>query len=153
MEYHFYMKNPKSDVYTNQVIDIEAAFSGLKYCRCEGLLKKGKQKNVYTENYADADGLRVWQGESVVREATTITFTFWFVGDMRHATYEEFCKYVSKGKISYWDDARKKEALIVLIDALEPSEDQFIGSVPYIKADFKFQNIWGECKDRETILT
>lgn len=153
MEYHFYMKNPNPveamKSLAGLVVDIEKTFDGLKYCKCEGLNDKGKRKNVYVEKYGDSDKLRVWQGDTVVREATVITFTFWFVGDNRKNTYEDFYKYVSNGKISYWDDARKKEALLVLIEALEPSEDQFVGSTPYIKADFKFQNLRGECIDNE----
>ena len=153
MAYHFYMKNPNpvddSANLADVVVDLEATFDGLKYCKCEGLNNEGKRKNVYVEKYGDSDRLRVWQGDTVVREATVITFTFWFVGDNRQKVYEDFYKYVSNGKISYWDDARKKQALLVLIEALEPSEDQFVGSTPYIKADFKFQNLWGECIDNE----
>ena len=146
---HFYMKNTKGGSLANQIVDIESHpnFDGLKYCKCEGLLNKGKRKNVYTEKYADDDRLRIWQGENVTREATNVTFTFWFVGPNRQATYQNFYDYVKNGVISYWDDVRRKEAELVLLEATEPSEDVYIGSTPYIKADFKFQNLRGECWD------
>lgn len=128
--------------------DLESDFSGMRYSRCVGLMNKGKRKNIYTEQYSDSDTLRVWQGEDVTREATTITFTFVFVGNDRKSVYESFYNYVKNGIIAYYDTARMKEARLVLIDALEPSDDIYKGSTPYIKADFKFQNLWGECKNK-----
>ena len=128
--------------------DLEIDFDGMRYSRCVGLMNKGKRKNIYTEQYSDSDTLRVWQGEEVTREATTITFTFVFVGNDRKSVYESFYNYVKNGIIAYYDTARMKEARLVLIDALEPSDDIYKGSTPYIKADFKFQNLWGECKDK-----
>jgi hypothetical protein len=45
---------------------------------------------------------------------------------------------------------RKKQAYMILKDALKVKEDVYKGSTPYIRADFKFQNVWGACKDVET---
>lgn len=128
-------------------VDIEIRFEGLLYSKCEGLLTKGKRKDIYEEKYADDDKLRVWQGEKVTREATTITFTFFFVGENRLHTYQNFYDYVKNGKLYYYDTKRLKKAYMVLKEALDPQEDVYKGSTPYIKADFKFQNLWGECKD------
>lgn len=128
--------------------DLEQDFAGLKYIKCEGLLIKGKRKNVYTEQYCDSDTLRVWQDSNVTREATNITLTCLFAGVDRQETYEAFYEYIKNGVISYYDSVRLKEARLVLVDALEPSEELFKGSTPYVKIDFKFQNLWGECKDK-----
>ena len=146
----FYMQkvDANGDLIANTLKDLEVDFLGMKYSRCVGLMNKGKRKNVHTEEYADSDTLRVWQGTEVTREATTITFTFVFAGDNRQSVYDSFYEYVKNGVISYYDTARMKEARIFLVDALEPSDDIFVGSTPYIKADFKFQNIWGECKNK-----
>lgn len=146
----FYMQKVDANgvLIANTLKDLEVDFSGMKYSRCVGLMNKGKRKNIHTENYADSDTLRVWQGSEVTREATTITFTFVFAGDNRQGVYDSFYEYVKNGVISYYDTARMKEARIFLVDALEPSDDIFVGSTPYIKADFKFQNIWGECKNK-----
>lgn len=146
----FYMQkvDANGQLIENTLKDLEVDFLGMKYSRCVGLMNKGKRKNIHTENYADSDTLRVWQGDNVTREATTITFTFVFAGDNRKSVYDSFYEYIKNGIISYYDTARMKEARIVLIDALEPSDDIFVGSTPYIKADFKFQNIWGECKNK-----
>ena len=147
----FYMQKVDANggLIANTLKDLEVNFLGMKYSKCVGLLNKGKRKNIYTETYADSDTLRVWQGEGVTREATTITFTFVFAGNDRKSVYESFYEYVKNGIISYYDTARMKEARIVLLDALEPSDDIYKGSTPYIQADFKFQNIWGECKNKK----
>lgn len=127
-------------------INLESHFSGMKYLQCKGLEDKGKPKNKYTETYADSNELRVHEPEEVFLEATTLTFTFLFVGDDRQSVYDSFFEYIKKGKFYYRDTKRNKRAYITLLDAIKPSEDMYKGSTPYIKADFKFQNIWGECK-------
>lgn len=135
------------------IVNLEnhASFNGLHYLSCKGLMDKGRRKNVYTEEYADSDKVRVWQGNDVTREGTVIEFEFAFVGESRARAYDNFYTYVSQGLLWYWDDARKKKAEMVLIDAIAPSEDIFVGSTPYIKATFKFQNLKGECEDAESI--
>lgn len=127
--------------------NLEIDFVGLKYSKCIGLLAKGKIKNKYTETYAESDELRINESDVITREATNITFTFFFVGVERIKTYDAFYNYVKSGKIKYHDTQRKKQALLSLMEAVEPSEDIWVGSTPYIKADFKFKNLWGECKD------
>lgn len=146
----FYMQKVDANgvLISDTLKDLEVDFLGMKYSKCEGLMNKGRRKNIHTETYADSDTLRVWQGEEVTREATTITFTFVFAGNDRKSVYESFYEYVKNGIISYYDTARMKEARLVLIDALEPSDDIYKGSTPYIQANFKFQNIWGECKNK-----
>lgn len=143
-EYSFYMSKEGESVR-----DLEKDFEGMKYIKCEGLLDKGKRKNVYTESYSDSDTLRVWMGEEVTREATDITLTFVFIGDNRQDVYRDFYNYAKNGKITYYDTARNKEALLVLMDAIKVKDDIWKGSTPYIEVDFKFKNLWGECKDRE----
>jgi hypothetical protein len=105
--------------------------------------------NIYTEEYSDSDTLRVWQGEEVTRKATTITFTFFFLGDTRHEAFNNFYNYIKNGKITYWDTARNKEALLVLADEVKISEENWKGSTQYFSVSFKFQNLWGECKDKQ----
>lgn len=139
----FYMQKDGEDT----IKDLEVDFVGLKYSKCTGLLSKGKIKNKYTETYAESDELRINESDVITREATNITFTFFFVGVERIKTYDAFYNYVKSGKIKYHDTQRKKQALLSLMEAVEPSEDIWVGSTPYIKADFKFNNLWGECKD------
>lgn len=146
----FYMQ--KVDVNENLIDgtlkDLEVDFSGMLYYKCEGLLNKGKRKDIVIESHANSDKVRVWQSANLSREETNITFTFYFKGEERLSVYEQFYEYVKDGIISYWDTKRLKEARLVLVDALEPSNDLYKGSEPYISADFKFKNLWGECKTK-----
>lgn len=146
----FYMQkvDTSGNLVSDTLKDLEVDFNGLLYAKSEGLLNKGKRKNIYTEDYADSDTLRVWQGDDVTREATNVTFTFYFVGDTRQSVYDAFYEYIKNGIISYYDTLRYKEARLVFIEALETKEDIFKGSTPYINVSFKFQNLWGECKDK-----
>lgn len=139
----FYMKQDADDT---SWVSIEEVFDGLKYKECKGLEDKGKPKNIYTESYADANELRVYMPKEVYRESTTITFTFVFIGENRQSVYEDFYDFVSEKKIYYFDTKRKKKAYMLLNDAVTVGEDVYKGSVPYILVDFKFTNIWGECK-------
>lgn len=142
-EYKFYMSKEGESVR-----DLEKDFEGMRYVKCTGLLDKGKRKNIYTESYSDSDTLRVWQGEEVTREATEVVFTFVFIGDSRQSVYKDFYNYVKNGKITYYDTARNAESLLVLIDAIKIKDDTWKGSTKYIEVDFKFKNLWGECKYR-----
>lgn len=133
-----------------QDVDLETMFPGLKYAKCKGLNDKGKQKNVHIEKYADSEELRVWKDPNMVlREATNITLELYFTGADRHTVYDNFVGYISHYKIHYWDTERKREAFMVFIDGSKPKEDVYKGSVPYILAEFKFQNLWGECPSKE----
>lgn len=147
--YKFYMQKQPIDGVEQKLYDLEEDFVGLKYSKCVGLDLLGKPKNKYTETYSDANEVRYWEGYPLTREATNITFTFFFIGDKRKETFDKFCSYVSNGKITYYDTARKKEVLLVMMDEVKPSEDMYKGSKPYIQADFKFLNLWGAAKDKE----
>jgi hypothetical protein len=147
---HYMWKAGESDNSPIGEKDLETRFPGIKYSKCDGLNSKGKRKNVHTEKYADSGELRVWQDPNrVIREATTITFTFYFTGTDRQAEYDKFIEYISNGKINYWDTVRKKHACMIFIDQADPKEDMYKGSVPYILAELKMQNIWGECPTKE----
>lgn len=145
MNVKFYMKRDGVD---SSDVDLESSFQGMKYSKCDGLEDLGKPKNIYTETYADADTLRVHIPQSgVTREATTITFTFFFFGNNRQDIYDKFNAFVKGNKIYYYDTARQKRAYMVLMDKTAPKEDIYKGSHPYISVDYKFQNLWGECRD------
>lgn len=142
MKVKFYIKRESDTDYT----DFESYFNGMKYSKCVGLEDLGKPKNIYTETYADADSLRVHIPEDVKREATDITFTFIFLGENRKSVYDRFNEFIKGQKLYYYDTARNKKAYMVLIDKTEPKEDIYKGSKPYMSVDYKFQNLWGECK-------
>jgi hypothetical protein len=142
-EYKFYMQQ---DILGAKIYDLESDFNGMRYLKCQGLEDRGKPKNKYKEEYADSGELRVHEPSEICLEPTTITFTFLFVGVDRQKSFDDFYNYVKKGKFYYHDSIRRKQAYITLLDQVKPSEDTYKGGTPYMKADFKFQNLWGECK-------
>ena len=143
--YKFYMSRWIDNAWETQV-SLEDYFSGMKYISCEGLSTKGKIKNVYTENFAEVEDLRVYMPETVVRENTDIEFVFGFEKENRRDTFDSFVDWVSGYKIKYWDTARNRELEMVLIDKVEVDEDILIGSSPFITVNFKFKNLKGSTK-------
>lgn len=144
-DYKFYMSRWIDNAWEEQV-SLEDYFSGMKYVSCEGLSTKGKIKNIYTENFAEVDDLRVYMPETVVRENTDIEFVFGFEKENRRDTFDSFVDWVSGYKIKYWDTARNRELEMVLIDKVEVDEDILIGSSPFITVNFKFKNLKGSTK-------
>jgi hypothetical protein len=150
MEVQFYMKRLGVD---EDYIDIEERFKGMRYMKCDGLEDLGKPKNIYTETYADADSLRVYLPSEVKRAATTITFTFLFLGYDKQDVYDEFNEFIKNQKIYYYDTARKKRVCMIFQNATKPKEDNYVGSLPYIISDYTFQNIKGEATPCDLAVT
>lgn len=151
-EFKFYIQREGEDA-----ISIEDGFSriapdgkphcGILYSKCTGLFDKGKRLDVHTETYADSKEMRVWLGDEIVREPTKITLSLYFVGYFRKDVFNTFMNVVENSKLYYWDTARRKKAYMVLIEAIPVKEEVYKGSTPYMLFEFKFQNLWGECKD------
>ena len=144
-DYKFYMSRWIDNAWEEQV-SLEDYFSGMKYISCEGLSTKGKIKNIYTENFAEVEDLRVYMPETVVRENTDIEFVFGFEKENSRDTFDSFVDWVSGYKIKYWDTARNRELEMVLIDKIEVDEDILLGSSPFITVNFKFKNLKGSSK-------
>ena len=144
-DYKFYMSRWIDNAWEEQV-SLEDYFSGMKYISCEGLSTKGKIKNIYTENFAEVEDLRVYMPETVVRENTDIEFVFGFEKANRRDTFDSFVDWVSGYKIKYWDTARNRELEMVLIDKIEVDEDILLGSSPFMTVNFKFKNLKGSTK-------
>lgn len=144
-KYKFYMSRWIDNEW-EQEISLEDNFQGLVYISCKGLSDKGKIKNIYTENYAEVEDLRVYMPESVVRENTDIEFEFGFKKSNRRDVYDSFVDWISGHKIKYWDTARNREVEMILMDKIEVDEDLLTGDSPYIVVPFKFKNLMGSSK-------
>lgn len=129
-----------------EATDIETKFDGLHYVKCDGLSKFGAIKNVYSETYSETSELRVYIPETVARENTDIEFEFAFDGENRRDTYHSFVEWLSGKRLKYWDTLRNRELEMILMESVEPEEDELYGSHPYIKVPFKFKNLKGETK-------
>lgn len=131
------------------VKNLEVDFEGLLYSKAKGLNDRGKIKNTYSEKYADSDRLRVYFPSEPLREATTVTFTFYFTGENRYAVFDEFVRYVSGGFRAFWDTKRKKRLVFYVPEAVTVADEKWYGSTPYLSLDLKVQNIFGETFDVE----
>jgi hypothetical protein len=126
--------------------NLEVDFKGMRYQEADGLNLWGKPR-IYTETYADADKTRVWIPQDVTYEPTTITFSFVFLGEDRYKTYDEFVSWVSGKRMAYWDDARNKTAYFYVGDSVQPAEEKWHGSTPYLRLQLKVTNIYGRTFD------
>lgn len=151
----FYLqKTDKDGVALEPARDLEKVFPGLKYLSCKGLNAEGTLKNVYTESYADHEGVRTYHpsdvGKRVYHEATDIELSLIFLSNDRQSVYKSFVEYIQEARMYWWDTARNLKAWLMLIESSEPEEDIIKGE-GYIKTTFKFTNIWGktyQCNDK-----
>lgn len=131
-------------------IDLEEHFSGLTYMKAEGLNKLGKPR-VYTEKFADSDRLRVYKPDDTIREATTVTLSFAFVGENRYKTYHDFVEYISTGVKRYHDTARNKYLYFFVSSEIKPAKEMWYGGTPYLTVDIPVQSIFGKTFDEPII--
>lgn len=159
-DYHFYMQHTTAaGAGTGAVKDLEADFQGLYYSKCEGLEAVGAAKNIYTEDYAEANGLRVFHptdvsGGEVVHKETEVKLTLIFVDNERRAAYKAFCDFLAGGRLFYWDNARNKKVWLIFQKEAGPDTDTLVPD-GYIGVTFIFTNIWGigkPCLDNGTLV-
>lgn len=150
-KYKFYMAECDAEwkVQDGTEKDLERDFDGLRYQEAKGLNLTGKPR-LYTETYADADKVRVYIPENVTHEPTTITFSFVFFGENRYKTYDEFVAWVSGKRMVYHDDARNKWAYFYVADSIQPAEEMWYGSTPYLRLELKVSNVYGRTFDSQT---
>lgn len=149
--YRFYMQECTAKgviIEGSQEIDLEnyPDFEGLRYSKAEGLDRIGKPR-VYTEKFSDSDRLRVHIPSELTNDATTVDFTFFFVGEKRRTSYHNFVEYVRKGYKVYHDDARRKYLYFFVNSDIAPATEQWYGSTPYLELKLTVQNIFGRTFD------
>lgn len=152
-DYKFYMSRKTGESSWESERDLEADFPGLKYKSCTGLSDYGKIKNIYTESFAEEDGISVYipdnEIEPIARESTDIEFEFAFGGKDRRDVFHSFIDYITGHVIRFHDTARNREVEMILQDKVEIDDDLLIGSSPYIVVPIKFKNINGSTKKYE----
>lgn len=147
MDYKFYISRYVDGSWEDGT-DLESYFEGLHYLKCDGLSKYGEVKNIFTETYAETDELRVYIPPKVSRKNTDIEFEFVFEGENRRDTYHSFVDWLSGKRLKYWDTLRNRELEMILIESVEPEEDELYGSHPYILVPFTFKNLRGQTEKK-----
>ena len=142
-------------------VDIEKNYDAV-YSECKGIENVGKAKNIYTETYADSTITRAYLPKKVLRDSTDVTLTLYFIGENRQKNLKRFIDDISGGSpkresrsygnpYRYYDKIRKKGFDFLYVENTEVQEDNWKGSLPYIKASFKLLNIYGESLTTRTI--
>ena len=117
-------------------VDLEVEFEGLRVKEVQGAGSKGKIKNAYTEEYADADSVRVYFPTDIKRGATDFTITVFISGSNQWASYNAFIAYLTGHTMKYWDKVRNLELDFVALEAISPDESVVTGS-KYIEVAVK----------------
>lgn len=133
-------------------VDIERNYDCV-YSACKGIDDVGKAKNIHTESYADSEFLRTYIPKKVLHEATDVTLTLYFIGEKRQQNLRDFVNAIkggtnSKNKVCgvpfrYYDKIRERGFDFIYTENTTVAEDNWKGSLPYIKVDFKLKNIYG----------
>lgn len=145
------------------VLDIEENFPGLKYKEASGMYDIGNAKNIYTEEYADSDKVRVYlpsvienggfvhRTNMIANESTEIKMTFVVIGDVetRLSIISEFEDEIRTGVHRYWDSGRKRMFDFIVTDKIEISDEKWYGSQPYVEITVKMHNINGKTRHVE----
>ena len=153
MGYKFYIQQcDKNGVLIDGTLkDLEVDFDGLKYSKCEGIETLGSIKNIYEETYADSSKVRTYMPSKVEREATTVTLTLYFFGNNRYDTRNKFNEFISGKFLKYWDTARNRWFMFYHKEEIQVSESMWYASTPYIKCEYKLQNVYGQTFPLETL--
>lgn len=128
-------------------MDLEWNFKGLKYMSLKGLDSIGTPK-IYVEEYADSDTLRTYIPEEVKNSPIECELTLAFVGANRYDVYYKFNEYVRQGYHRYFDSVRKKALIFFVNDKIEPAEEMWKGSTPYLQVTYKLKSVKGHAVDK-----
>ena len=127
--------------------DLEYYFKGLKYMSMKGLGAIGDPK-IYVEEYADSDTLRTYIPKEVKNSPIECELTLAFVGANRYDVYYNFNEYVRQGYHRYFDSVRKKALIFFVNDKIEPAEEMWKGSTPYLQVTYKLKSVKGHAVDK-----
>lgn len=143
-KYKFYMAECDAswNIINESRRNLEESFVGMRYLEAKGLNLVGKPK-VYTETYADSKRVRVFLPPSMTYEPTKVTFSFAFFGEERYQTYDAFVTWISGKRMVYWDDARKKGVFFYVADSIQPAEEKWYGSTPFLRMELNVSNVYG----------
>lgn len=152
MDYKFYIglveENEDGSIKSvTNITDLEKKFSGLRYKSLTGANALGAPR-VYTENFVEDNKALVVTSDVLQQTDLALTLYF-FDGEFGGVYYDAstifyaFYKMIRGRKLVWYDTFRKRKILMYLNSGVSPKTDKVIGT-PYIEAEFKFKNVYGE---------
>lgn len=146
--YEFYMQecdsswNPISSKPARN-LEKDDDFVGLKYSKATGIDALGKPR-IYVEKFPTEEKESIYIPEDVTYESTTITFTFFFLGENRRQSLKKFLDFCSYKRIKYWDTARLQAVYVYVNNSITNTEEQWHGSTPYLSLTMQATNVYGK---------
>jgi hypothetical protein len=140
-----------SDTWTWKRLEQDATLNPtggrVRYRKFKGLESAGKPKNVYTETYAEAPIARVYDTYSggVRHETLSVDLDLVFLGTARTAAKDALVTFLESGEgiTVWWDNIRQKCAILLFDQAVEPDEDVYVSTTPFLEYVFKFTSLTG----------
>lgn len=141
---HYLRKYPQGDTVFPE-IDIEEYFK-CRYVSLENA-EHTSAKTVYTEDYAEHDGIRVWTSPDIAYNASELTLTLRWrqeeCGNVQEWS-EKFFEYISAQKFQFHDTFRPdKYWQFILIDAPTIKNERLYGDQQYRFISYKLKNFGG----------
>lgn len=150
--YNFYMQRyPYKNVAYPQE-DIEEIYT-CQYCKFSDFFTPGQTKNIYTESFAEEDGIRVYSPENgnVTHDSYECQLVLNFIGDDCLKNLEQFIDNYMGRKIEYYDTFRKKYASLIMQKEPKVSDERLYSDRKYVHVEFTFTNFLGKVYNESLI--
>lgn len=159
MTYKFYIQrygykywdSEKSEyvaVEKSQMLDLEEHF-GCKYVRMDGMAENGEVKNVYTEEYAETEELRVHTPKTILHKNDEISLTVLFLASEGNDEYDVQDKervlyeFLDGRKVEFHDNFRNRWVSLLLLKKPEVVAEVLYGGSRYRQVKYTFKNVFG----------
>ncbi len=141
---HYIQKYPQGTTKFSKV-DLETTYNCL-YKQFKDFFFDGDCKDIYTEDYAEQSGDRIY-----IPEVSDLTFSSYectlellFKKSTCQADVRKFYEYIRGQKIEYSDNFRNRYVTLVLIKQPKIGQEVLYGDSPYMLVQFTFSNIKGQ---------
>lgn len=142
--YNFYIQlYPTNDEYT-PVEDIEKKYN-CKYKQFKSFFFNGEVKNVYTEDYAEQNGVRIWLPGCEERTYKSYDCTLELLFDKATCQKDvrELYNHINGQPLEYHDTFRNRYVKLLCTKQPSIAQEILYGERPYILVSFVFSNVDG----------
>lgn len=145
--YRFYIQKYPQGSVSFQRIDVEEKFQ-CRFMKMDGVVESAV-KNVYTEDYAEIDGVRVHAplpNKLRYSSSDIILKLRWRSDECADvlAAADEFFKYVTGQKLEWYDTFRGRYLELILTDSPTVEYQKLNSPVKYLVMSYKFKNFAGK---------
>lgn len=148
-DYKFFIQkcDRNGTVIAGKTKNLEEDFEGLKYSKLVGINQIGANKNIYTEDYAEENGIRTYVPDKAINKTTTLTLTLYFFGENRQKTFDSFNEFIRHGYSKWSDTARNKSFVFIVEKEIKITTEEWYNGNPYLCVNYSLTNIDGITKN------